>query len=134
MRRGRRIRKKEKRKILQRRRAWTRIERMRLIKSHIPRDTHPTSHRIPTAIALMLVTVSEKDTLNRLSGEFGAFVRSKKDKANTTKQPEHRIVRRAIIKTLKRNGTLESGRRLDINEIYRSRDSLSPKRRSSSHE
>jgi DNA-binding Xre family transcriptional regulator len=46
--------------------------------------------------------------------------------ANTTKQTKNIIVRRAIIESLERNATLKGGRRLDINEIVRGRDSLSP--------
>jgi hypothetical protein len=33
----------------------------------------------------MLNTISEKNTLNRLSGQLGAFARREKDIANTTK-------------------------------------------------
>jgi hypothetical protein len=44
------------------------------------------ANRIPTSIALMLITVSKKNTLNRLSGQFGAFTRGKKNIANATKQ------------------------------------------------
>jgi hypothetical protein len=85
----------------------------------------------------MLITISEKNTLNRLSSEFGAFARSKKNVANTTKRAKYRIVWRTIIETLERNGTLKGSRRLNINEIGRGRDSLSPemrwKRRSDHH-
>jgi hypothetical protein len=49
----------------------------RLIKRDITRDAHPTTNRIPTPIALMLITVSKKNIVNRLSDQFGAFVRSK---------------------------------------------------------
>jgi hypothetical protein len=62
-----------------------RIERTRLIKSHTLRNAHPTSHRIPTMIALMLITISKKNTLNRQSGQFGAFARRQKDIADATK-------------------------------------------------
>jgi hypothetical protein len=40
---------------------------------------------VPTPIALMLITVSKKDTLNRLSGQFGAFTRGKKNITNAIK-------------------------------------------------
>jgi hypothetical protein len=33
----------------------------------------------------MLITVSEKNTLNRMSGQFGAVARREKNIANTTK-------------------------------------------------
>jgi hypothetical protein len=69
-----------------------RIERTCLIKSDITRDAHPMTNGVPTAIALMLITVSKKNTLNRLSGQFGAFTRGKENIANTTKQAKHRVV------------------------------------------
>jgi hypothetical protein len=54
----------------------------------------------------MLITLSEKDTLNKLSGQFGVFTRSKQNIANATKQAKHRIIRRTTRKTLERNATL----------------------------
>ena len=54
----------------------TRIVRTRLIKGDITGNTEPTSNRIPTSIALVLITIAKKDTLNRLSGQFGAFAGS----------------------------------------------------------
>jgi hypothetical protein len=56
------------------------------------RDAHLTTNGVPTAIALMLITVSKKNTLNRLSGQFDAFARGKENIANTTKQAKHRVV------------------------------------------
>jgi hypothetical protein len=47
------------------------------------------TNKIPTPIALMLITVSKKNTLNRLSGQFGAFARGKENITNTTKQTKH---------------------------------------------
>jgi hypothetical protein len=70
-----------------------RIEGTQLIKSDITRNAHLMANRVPTPIALMLITVSKKDTLNRLSGQFGAFMRGKKNIANTTKQMKHRVIR-----------------------------------------
>ena len=64
---------------------WLRVVGTRLIKGDIPGNTHLATDGIPTPIALMLVTVSEKNTLNRLSGQFGAFARGKQNIANTTK-------------------------------------------------
>jgi hypothetical protein len=58
---------------------------MRLIKRDITRNAHPTTNGVPTPIALMLITVSKKDTLNRLSSQFGAFRRGKKNITNATK-------------------------------------------------
>jgi hypothetical protein len=65
----------------------------------------------------MLITVSKKNTLNGLSGQFGAFVRGKENIANATKQTKHRIIRRTTEETLERNTTLQGGRRLNVNEI-----------------
>jgi hypothetical protein len=56
------------------------------------RDAHPTINGVPITIALMLITVSKKNTLNRLSGRFGAFARGKENIANTTKQAKHQVV------------------------------------------
>jgi hypothetical protein len=58
---------------------------MRLIKRDITRNAHPMTNGVPTPIALVLTTVSKKDTLNRLSGQFGAFARGKENIANTAK-------------------------------------------------
>jgi hypothetical protein len=66
-------------------RGGARIEGMRLIKRDVTRDAHPMTNKVPTAIALMLITVAEKNTLNRLSGQFGAFTRREKNIANATK-------------------------------------------------
>ena len=88
--RGRCIRKCKKRDVLRGKggRGWTRVEGARLMKGHIPGNTHPVTDRIPTPIALMLITISKKDTLNRLSGQFGAFTRGKQNIADTTEQAE----------------------------------------------
>jgi hypothetical protein len=58
------------------------------------------------SLALMLITVSKKNTLNRLSGQFGAFVRGKENIANATKQTKRRVIRRTTRETLERNATL----------------------------
>ena len=85
----------------------------------------------------MLITVAEKDTLNRLSGQFGAFTRREKNIANATKRTKSRVVWRTTRETLERDATLEGSRRLDVNEVSRCSDSLSPemrrKRRSNHH-
>jgi hypothetical protein len=90
---------------------------MRLIKHDSTRNAHPTTNGVPTPIALMLITVSKKDTLNRLSGQFGAFARGKENIANATKQTKHRVIRRTTGETPERNTTLQGGRRLNIKEI-----------------
>jgi hypothetical protein len=81
------------------------------------RNAHPMTNGVPTLIALMLIIVSKKNTLNRLSGQFGAFTRSKENIANATKQMKHRVIRRTTGKTLERNTTLQGGGRLNVNEI-----------------
>jgi hypothetical protein len=65
----------------------------------------------------MLITVSKKNTLNRLSSQFGAFVRGKENIANATKQTKRRVIGRTTGETLERNTTLQGGRRLNVNEI-----------------
>jgi hypothetical protein len=87
------------------------------------------TNRVPTAIALMLITVAEKNILNRLSSQFGAFTRREKNIANATKQTKSRVVRRTIRETLERDATLEGSRRLSVNEVSRCSDSLSPEMR-----
>ena len=69
---------KKKREIIHRvsARGVARIEGARLVKHDITGDAHPTSNRVPTAIALMLITVSKKNTLSRLSGQFGEIGRA----------------------------------------------------------
>jgi hypothetical protein len=42
----------------------------------------------------MLIAVSKKNILNRLSGQFGAFARGKENIANATKQTKHRVIGR----------------------------------------
>ena len=81
------MRKKKKRDIIHRvsTRGGARIEGTCLIKCDVTRDAHPTTNGVPTAIALMLITVTEKNTLNRLNGQFGAFARRQKDIAYATK-------------------------------------------------
>jgi hypothetical protein len=54
----------------------------------------------------MLVTVAEKYTLNRLSGQFGVFTRRKKNIANATKRTKSRVVWRTARETLERDATL----------------------------
>jgi hypothetical protein len=55
---------------------------------------------VPTPIALMLITVSKKNTLNRLSGQFGVFTRGKKNITNATKRMKHRVIMRMTRETL----------------------------------
>jgi hypothetical protein len=64
------------------------------------------TNRVPTPIALMLITVSKKKIFNRLSGQFGAFVRGKENIANAPKQRKHRVIRRTTREMLERNTTL----------------------------
>ena len=102
------IKEKKKRNIVHResrgRRTW--VVRARLVKGHITRDAQTTTNRIPTEIALVLITVAKEDTLNRLSSQFGVFSGGKKDIAHTSKHTKSRVVRRATSETLHRNTTL----------------------------
>jgi hypothetical protein len=66
----------------------------RLIKRDITRNAHPTTNGVSIPIALMLITVSKKDTLNRQSGQFGAFTRGKNNITNATKRTKRRVIRR----------------------------------------
>ena len=79
--------KEKERKVVHRetrgRRTW--LVRTRLVKGHITRDAQATTHRIPTSIALVLITVTKENTLNRLSSQFGAFSGGKKNIADAAK-------------------------------------------------
>ena len=123
------IKEKKKRKIVHKeargRRTW--VVRARLVKGHITRDAQTTTNRIPAAIALVLITVAKKNTLNRLSSQFGAFSRGKKDIAHTSKHTKGGVVRRTTNETLNRNTTLQGSRWRNVYEVGRSRNSLDPK-------
>ena len=79
--------KKKKRNISHReargRRTW--VIRARLVKCHITRDAQAATNRVPTSIALVLITVAKENTLNRLSSQFGAFSGGKKNIADASK-------------------------------------------------
>jgi hypothetical protein len=70
------------------------------------RNAHSTANGVPTSIALVLITVAKKHTLNRLSGQFGALARGQKNIANATKRAKSQIIRGASKQTLERNTTL----------------------------
>jgi hypothetical protein len=70
------------------------------------RNTHPMANGVPTPIALMLITVSKKDTLNILSGQFIVFTRGKNNIANATKQMKCRVIRTTTREKLERNTIL----------------------------
>jgi transcription antitermination factor NusG len=63
--------------LVRKTRGRTRIVGSGLIKGDIPRNPHPPSNRVIAAIALVFGTVPKKNTLNRLSSEFGALSRWK---------------------------------------------------------
>jgi hypothetical protein len=105
----------------------TRVVRTRLIEGHITRNAQPTTNRIPTSITLVLITVAKKNTLNRLSSQFGAFSRSKKNIAHAAKHAKSGVVRRATRETLHRNTTLQGSRRLNVDEVGGCGNGLSPK-------
>ena len=108
-----------------------REERTRLIKGDIPRDTNPTSDRVPTMIALTLRVIAKKSTLNGLGSELCPLTRLKKDKNNTTESTKMTILWRTIKETLKLSGTLKSSRGLKVHEVDSYRDSFSPELRRS---
>ncbi|KAK1614213.1 hypothetical protein QYE76_019730 [Lolium multiflorum] len=85
----------------------------------------------------VLGAIAKKDTLNRLSTQFGAFTRSKKNIANATKKAKGRVIRSVTSETLKRNATLQGCGGLKVDEIGGNRHSLrseeEERRRSSSH-
>jgi hypothetical protein len=56
-------------------------------------------------------------------------MRYKKYIAHTAKKMKTGVIGRLAIKTLKRNTTLKGRRRLNVNQIGGSRNSLSPKKR-----
>jgi hypothetical protein len=89
--------KQQKRYVLRRegRGGGTWVEGSRLIKLDITKNAHPTANRVPTSIALVLITVAKKHTLNRLGGQFGALTRGQKNIANATKRTESQIIRGA---------------------------------------
>jgi hypothetical protein len=55
----------------------------------------------------MLNTISQENTLNRLSGQLSALTRCKKHVAHTSKEAKARIVRQLATKTLIWNPTLK---------------------------
>jgi len=57
----------------------------------------------------MLSTVSQKNTLNRLSGQLSALSRCKKHIADTPKKAKTRIVRKLATKKLIQNPTMKRG-------------------------
>jgi hypothetical protein len=130
MRHRRRCVRKEKERNLVHRKARggrARVVRTRLIEGHITRNAQPTTNRIPTSITLVLITVAKKNTLNRLSSQFGAFSRSKKNIAHAAKHAKSGVVRRATRETLHRNTTLQGSRRLNVDEVGGCGNGLSPK-------
>ena len=82
---------------------------------------------IPTPVTLVLIIVSKKDTLNRLSSYFGVFSWSEKNIAHTPKQTKIVVVKRMIGETLHMNTTVQGSRKLDVNKLGGCRNNLSPK-------
>jgi hypothetical protein len=103
-----------------------RVVRTGFIKGDIPRDPHPTSNRIITAITLMLGTVPKEDTLNGLSSQLGALTWREKNKANTPKTSEVTVARRTTKKALVGSTPLKNGGGLPVNKKNSRGDSLSP--------
>jgi hypothetical protein len=61
---------------------------------------HLTANGVPTSIALVLITIAKKQTLNRLSGQFVALTRGQKNIAKATKGAKSRIIRGVSKETL----------------------------------
>jgi len=57
----------------------------------------------------MLSTVSQENTLNRLSGQLSVLTRCKKHIADTSKKTKIRIVRKLATKTLIWDTTMKRG-------------------------
>jgi tRNA-dihydrouridine synthase len=106
-----------------------RIIRSRLIKGDILRNPHPTSNRVIAAITLMFRTIPKEDTLNRLSSEFGALMRWKKDVTDTSKATKM-AKEGGVPKKLIGSAALENSRALAIYEKNSRRNRLSPEVRS----
>jgi hypothetical protein len=96
------IRKQQERYVLHREglRGGTRVEGTRLIKLDVTRNAHSMANWVPTPIALVLITVFKKHTLNRLSGQFGVLTRGQKNIANATKRAKSQKIRGASKQTL----------------------------------
>jgi hypothetical protein len=84
---------------------WVIKERTVLNKCDITRDTYATSGRIITTITLMLRTISQKNTFNRLSRQLGSLTRCKQNIASTSENPKMIIVRRSTKKDFTRTLT-----------------------------
>ena len=62
------------------------------------RDSNTTSNRVIATITLMLKTITQKNTRNRLSGELCSLPMGEQNKAATTKDTKM-IVARSAMKT-----------------------------------
>jgi hypothetical protein len=80
-----------------------------------------------TTITLMFCAIAQENTLNRLCSQLSALTRCKKHIAHTSKKMKAGVIERLATKTLKRNTTMKGQKRLNINQISSSRNSLSPK-------
>jgi hypothetical protein len=78
----------------------------------------------------MFRTVPKENTLNRLSSDFGALTRWKKDVTDTPKATKMAIGRRGAEKPLIRSATPENSRGLAIYKKNSCRNRLSPEMRS----
>jgi hypothetical protein len=81
-------------------------------------------------ITLMFRIVPKENTLNRLSSDFGALTRWKKDVTDTPKATKMAIGRRSAEKMLLWSAALENSRGLAIYNKNSRRNRLSPEMRS----
>jgi hypothetical protein len=95
--------------------------------SDITREANTPSRGVITAVALMLKTVTKKDTLNRLSCQFGGLSRRKENITCATKDTKMSIFRRRAVQDFSRTFPLETSGGLKVDEINSSRNSFSPK-------
>jgi hypothetical protein len=94
--------------------------------SDITREANTTSRGVITAVALML-RITKKDTLNRLSCQFCGLSRRKENITCATKDMKMSIFRRRPMQDFSRTFPLKTSGGLMIDEINSSRNIFSPK-------
>jgi hypothetical protein len=82
---------------------------MVLNKSNIMRDAYATGRRIIASIALMLRTISQKNTLNRLCSQFCALTRGKQNIECASENVKMVIFWRGMIKYFTRASVRQLG-------------------------
>ena len=100
-----------------------------LIERDITGDANTMSNKIITTITLMLKTITQKNTGDRLGSELCSLLRGKQNKTTTTKHTKMIVAGRGAMKTLTRATITKTRRRLKVDEINSSADSISPEMR-----